>query len=83
MHSTTAAPVPARMKGIRRPTRSLRAPNRGSMNRARMLSRDMTKPDMVSPRPKVFFRIRGIMLSYICQNARMEKKANPTKMVRL
>ena len=85
---TTAAPVPARMKGVRRPTRvsrhlSERLPNRGSRNRARMLSAAMITPVRDSSMWKVLPRIRGTRLSYICQKAQMERKASPTRMVRL
>ena len=33
--------------------------------------------------PNLFVRIRGMVLSYACQNAHMRKKAKPTHMVRL
>ena len=63
----TAAAVPHRMKGIRRPirvcTRSERLPNSGSMNTASTLSMAMMPPEMVSLTWKVFFRISGIRLS--------------------
>ena len=40
-------------------------------------------PDRVSPIWKVCLRIRGITASYICQKVQMDKKAIPTKTVRL
>ena len=50
--STTAAAVPPRMKGIRRPilvsVRSEMAPNRGSRNRASTLSAAIMAPETVS-----------------------------------
>ncbi len=82
-----AEPVPARIKGIRLPMgvliRSESVPNSGSRNRARTLSAAMIAPVSVSPRWKVFLRIRGMILSYICQKAQMDKKAIPIKTVRL
>ena len=63
--------------------RSDSPPNRGSRNRARMLSAAMMAPDKVSLRWKVPVRIRFITLSYICQKAEMDRKASPTRMVRL
>lgn len=38
-------------------------------------------PVSVSPIPKVFCRIKGIILSYNCQNDEMDKKASPKKKV--
>ena len=32
---------------------------------------------------KVFFKIKGITLSYTCQKVLIDKKASPTKIVRL
>ena len=86
--STTAAPVPPRMKGVRRPTLvslhlSDRLPNRGRRNSARMLSAAMMTPVRDSSMWKVFRRMRGTRLSYICQKEQMERKASPTRMVRL
>ena len=43
----------------------------------------MIAPENVSFMWKVFVRISGTMLSYICQNAQMDKNARPTRMVRL
>ena len=82
-----AQPVPKRMKGIRLPRRvSVRSempPKMGSRNRASTLSAAMMAPEKVSFRWKVLVRIRGTMLSYICQKAQMDRKARPTRMVRL
>ena len=43
----------------------------------------MMAPAKVSFSLKVSVRIRVITLSYICQNAQMDKNARPTRMVRL
>ena len=43
----------------------------------------ITAPVRVSSIPNVPLSIRGITLSYICQNAQMDRKANPTSTVRL
>ena len=63
----TAPAVPAKIKGMRRPmrvcVRSESTPNSGSMNRASTLSSAITAPDHVSPMPKVYFRIRGMIPS--------------------
>ena len=48
-----------------------------------MLSAAIIAPEKVSFMWKVFVRISGTMLSYICQNAQMDKNARPTRMVRL
>ena len=62
-----ASAVPAMMKGMRLPSgvfvRSESAPKTGSSTSAKTLSIAMTTPDMVSPMPKLFLRISGIMLS--------------------
>ena len=58
-------------------------PNRGSRNRASTLSAAMIVPEMLSPMPKVSVRILGTRLSYICQNAQIDRNAKPTKTVRL
>jgi hypothetical protein len=64
-------------------TLSDNAPNNGNRNKARTLSSAIKTPVTVSPNPNVFFNIKGIMLSYICQNAQIDKNASPTKKVRL
>ena len=84
----TAATVPARMKGVRWPSFRLRqrsdsVPKKGSRKRARILSRAITAPARDSFMWKVSRRIRGMTLSYICQKAQMERKARPTRTVRL
>ena len=95
----TAAAVPMRMKGVRRPSLWLRqrsdsVPKKGSRKRARIsappsshrareLSRAITAPARDSFMWKVSRRIRGMTLSYICQKAQMERKARPTRTVRL
>ena len=83
----TAAMVPRIMYGVRLPSLvwvlSERCPNRGSMNRAKILSIAITRPVAASPIWKVFCRMSGIMLSYICQNVLMERNAKPTRRVRL
>ena len=75
------------MNGIRRPifvlVRSLSAPKNGSRNSASTLSAAMIAPETVSLRWNVFVKISGMMLSYICQNAQMDKNASPTSTVRL
>ena len=86
--STTAAPVPPRMKGVRRPSRvslhlSERLPKSGRRKSARMLSAAMMIPVRDSSMWKVFPRMRGTRLSYICQKAQMERNASPTRTVRL
>ena len=84
----TAAAVPMRMKGVRRPSLWLRqrsdsVPKKGSRKRARILSSAITAPARDSFMWKVSRRIRGMTLSYICQKAQMERKARPTRTVRL
>ena len=82
-----AQPVPNRMNGIRLPifvfVRSESDPKNGSKNSARMLSAAMMRPEIVSFMWNVRVKISGTMLSYICQNAQMERNARPTRMVRL
>ena len=72
---------------MRRPmrvlVRSLSAPKNGSKTSASTLSAAMIAPQTVSSSWNVWVKISGIMLSYICQNAQMEKNANPTRTVRL
>lgn len=83
----TAQPVPKRMNGMCLPIfewlRSDSEPKNGSRNSARMLSAAMIAPEKVSFMWKVLVRISGTTLSYICQNAQMDKNARPTRMVRL
>ena len=83
--SIQAPAVPSRMKGIRLPsrvfTRSLKLPKRGRRNSASTLSAAIMAPDQVSSSRKWLVRIRGTRLSYICQKAQMDKKANPTRTV--
>ena len=43
----------------------------------------MIAPDSVSSRWNVSVSIFGITVSYICQNAQMDKNARPTSTVRL
>ena len=43
----------------------------------------MMVPVIVSPMPNVFFKISGITLSYICQNALIDKNASPIRKVLL
>lgn len=50
---------------------------------ARTLSIAMITPVAVSFTPKVFCKINGMILSYICQKALMLKNAIPIKIVRL
>ena len=73
----TAQPVPKRMNGMRLPIfewlRSDSEPKNGSRNSARMLSAAMIAPEKVSFMWKVLVRISGTTLSYICQNAQMDK----------
>ena len=73
--------MPPRINGIRRPifvlVRSLSAPKNGSKNSASTLSAAMIAPEMVSSKWNVFVKISGMMLSYICQNAQMDKKRQP------
>ncbi len=83
----TASSVPHAIKGILLPifvsTLSDSAPKTGSKNNANTLSAAISAPVTVSPSPKVFCKISGMILSYICQNADMDKNASPTKKVRL
>ena len=83
----TARTVPASMNGVRFPsgvsTLSESVPNTGSRKSARTLSIAISTPVTVSPSPKVFCRISGIMLSYIFQKAQILKNASPTKKVLL
>ena len=84
--NSSAPMVPPRMYGMRRPMAvrvlSLNLPNIGSMTSARMLSMAMTTPVSVSSTWNVYFRMRGMMLSYTCQNAQMDMNARPTNTVR-
>lgn len=86
MVKITALIVPKMIKGVRFPnrvsTRSERAPNKGSRKSASTLSKAIMVPVKVSPMPKVFSKIKGMMLSYSCQNAQIEKNARPIKKVR-
>ena len=85
--NTAESSAPTTMKGIRRPSRvwvrSLRAPSSGRRNSARTLSSAIIAPLTVSPKWKLFLRISGMILSYSCQNAQIDRKAKPTKKVRL
>ncbi|MPM82708.1 hypothetical protein SDC9_129770 [bioreactor metagenome] len=63
--------------------RSLSEPNTGSKNSASTLSNAITAPASTSFTLNVFFKINGIMPSYTCQNALIDIKARPTRMVRL
>ena len=85
--NVTARAVPPNINGIRFPigvsTLSERLPKIGSRNKASTLSAAMIAPVTVSPRPKEFFKINGITLSYICQNAEIDKNARPISMVLL
>ena len=82
-----AAALPKMMNGMRFPifvfVRSERVPKKGSRNRASTLSAPMMTPASVSFMWKVCLRISGTTLSYICQNAQMDRNASPTSMVRL
>ena len=82
----TAAAVPPRMKGVRRPSfvwhLSDSLPKNGSRNSASTLSMAITTPTRLSFMWNVFFKIRGITLSYSCQNAQMDRNAKPTSSVR-
>ena len=62
---------------------SERLPKSGSRKSARILSAAMMIPVRDSSMWKVFPRMRGTRLSYICQNAQMERNARPTRTVRL
>ena len=85
--SAAAHSVPIRIKGVRRPRRlrhlSDMAPNRGSMNSARMLSSAMMMPLFAWFMPNLSVSILGIRLSYACQKAQIRKNAKPTSSVRL
>ena len=63
--------------------RSEMAPKRGSKNSASTLSSAMMTPDQVWDIPNLLVRIRGMVLSYACQNAQIRKNAKPTRIVRL
>ena len=84
--SATAQAVPNSMKGMRLPRRVLvrsdSLPNSGSRNRASTLSAAMIAPETLSPMWKVSRRISGMMVSYICQKAQIEKNASPISSVR-
>ena len=77
-----AATVPMIINGIRFPRGvcilSDKDPNIGKRKSARTLSTAMIAPIMTSFSENVFLRIRGMILSYICQKAIMDIKANPT-----
>ena len=83
----TASTVPVTINGILFPNPvsvlSDIAPKIGSRKMASTLSAAIMAPVSVSPIPNVFCRISGIMLSYICQNAQMERKARPINTVLL
>jgi hypothetical protein len=83
----TAINVPKMIKGVRLPslvsTLSDKAPNKGSIIRASTLSMAIIAPVKVSPTPKVFFSISGMILSYSCQKELIDKNARPIKKVRL
>ena len=85
--NTNASAVPVIINGILRPigvlTLSDSAPKIGSKNNANTLSAAIIAPVTVSPKPKVFFKISGITLSYICQKALIVKNAIPIKTVLL
>ena len=82
-----ARAVPVKIKGILFPIGvsilSERVPKTGSRNRASTLSAAIMVPVNVSPIPKLFFKIKGIMLSYICQNELIDINARPISMVLL
>ena len=83
----TASMVPVTIKGILFPafvsTLSDRLPNSGSKNSASTLSAAIITPVTVSPIPKVPCKMSGIILSYICQKAEIDKNASPIKNVLL
>ena len=85
--NNTAITVPPTINGIRFPnfvfTLSEKVPKSGSKNKAKTLSTAIMAPVKVSPISKVFCKIKGMMLSYNCQNADMDRKASPIKKVRL
>ena len=61
---------------------SERAPKNGRRNSASTLSAAMMAPENVSFMWKVFVRMSGMTLSYICQKAQMDRNARPVRMVR-
>ena len=81
------AMVPTTINGVRLPNlvlvRSDSIPKTGSKNNAITLSNAIIIPVTVSPIPNVFFKISGIIFSYNCQKELIDKKARPTKNVRL
>ena len=83
--SATARQVPTTIKGSLLPNRvstlSDREPKRGKRKTASTLSPAMMAPVMVSFIWKVPCKINGTRLSYICQNALMDKKASPMRNV--
>ena len=84
---TIAKIVPITINGVRLPylvfVLSDKEPKIGNMNNAKMLSKDMIRPDQVWSRPNLFVSIRGMIASYACQKALIRKNANPTRIVRL
>ena len=76
-----------KIKGIRFPIGVLilsdNEPKSGNKNSAKTLSAAIIAPVMVSPTPKLFFKIKGIILSYICQKEQMDMKARPINIVLL
>ena len=80
--NTAAHSVPTMIYGIRRPMRVLvrseSAPKKGRRNSANTLSNAMMAPEIVSLIWNDSLRIKGMIESYTCQNAQMEKKAKKT-----
>ena len=84
---THAKVVPVKINGILFPigvsTLSEMEPKSGNKNKAKILSAAIMVPVNVSPIPKLFFKIKGIILSYICQKEQIDIKARPISMVLL
>ena len=83
----TAASVPPSMYGVLFPIFVLvlsdSVPKNGSRKSASTLSAAIIAPENVSFRWNVFVSISGTTLSYICQNAQIDRNASPTSTVRL
>ena len=78
--------MPTAINGIRLPNRvfvrSESAPKNGNRKTASTLSIAISTPVTVSLMPNVFCSISGMMLSYVCQNAQIERNASPISIVR-
>src|SRR5690554_2898499 len=77
--------VPKTINGIRFPnfveTLSETLPKSGIKNKAKILSKAITTPEIVSETLNTSFKINGIIKSYNCQNPEIVINASPTRTV--